>query len=300
MRKLTYEFIKEYIESFGYKLLSEEYINSRTKLQLQCPNGHIFKMTYSSFQQGTRCKTCWHKNSSEYFKFTYGYVKEYIENEGYKLLSTEYINANSYVEVECPKGNKFKTKFGSFKSGHRCRECYFIYENNKTTTHSYEYIKNKMLSEGYKLLSEEYINAHTKLQVQCPYGHIFEQKYNSFQQGYRCPYCNESKGEKEIRTILNSLNIEYIPQYKFDDCKFKYVLPFDFYLPQYNVLIEFDGVQHFKIIKHFGGFDRFVDRIIRDTIKNEYCKENDIKLIRISYKEIDKIEEILIKELELK
>ena len=88
-------------------------------------------------------------------------------------------------------------------------------------------------------------------------------------------------------------------QYKFDDCKFKYVLPFDFYLPQYNCCIEFDGEQHYKIIKHFGGFDKFVDTKIRDTIKNEYCKNNDIKLIRISYWNFNNIEKILKNELEL-
>ena len=300
MRKLSYEEVKEYIESFGYKLLSEEYKNNRTKLCLQCPEGHIFEIRYSDFKNGVRCKTCSYKNNGDYFRFTYEYVKKYIENEGYNLLSTEYINANSYIEIVCPKGHKYKTKFGTFKNGNRCRECYFIYENNKTTIHSYEYVKNKMLLEGYELLSTEYINAHTKLQVRCSNGHIYETTWNSFQQGSRCPHCNESKGEREIRTILDNLNIKYISQYKFDDCKFKYVLPFDFYLSDYNCCIEFDGIQHFEIVEHFGGFDSFIDRIIRDTIKNEYCKNNNIKLIRISYKEIDKIENILIRELKLK
>ena len=92
-------------------------------------------------------------------------------------------------------------------------------------------------------------------------------------------------------------NVKYKKQYKFKDCKFKRQLPFDFYLPDYNVLIEFDGLQHCVIKQYFGGYEGFVDTKIRDTIKNIYCKENNIKLIRISYNELKNINNILNKEL---
>ena len=92
---------------------------------------------------------------------------------------------------------------------------------------------------------------------------------------------------------LEKINTDYEMQYRFKDCKFKYTLPFDFYLPQYNCCIEFDGKQHYQIVKHFGGLDEFIDTKIRDTIKNIYCQQNNIKLIRIPYWEFDRIEEIL-------
>lgn len=295
-KKTTYQEVKNYIESFEYKLLSEEYINNKTKLQLQCPKGHICEIRYGDFKKGVRCKMC----SSNYRpKFTYEYVKEYIENEGYKLLSKEYINANSNITVECPNGHIFETRFGRFKNGARCQKCHLA-NNNLNTVHSYEYVKEQLLLKGYKLLSDKYVNAHTKILVECPNGHKFETKYNALQQGFGCPYCNESKGEKEISRILCELNVDYMQQYRINDCKFKYTLPFDFYLPQYNVLIEFDGEQHYKIFKHFGGLDKFIDTKIRDTIKNEYCKKNNIKLIRIPYWEFDNIKETLIRELKLK
>ena len=74
-------------------------------------------------------------------------------------------------------------------------------------------------------------------------------------------------------------------------------MPFDFYLPQYNICIEYDGEFHYKMIM---GYDEFINQKIRDTIKTVYCKENNIKLIIIPYWEFNNIENILIKELNLK
>ena len=76
-------------------------------------------------------------------------------------------------------------------------------------------------------------------------------------------------------------------------------MPFDFYLPDYNLLIEFDGIQHYEIRGHFGGYDGFVDTKIRDTIKNIYCKDNNIDLLRIPYWDYKNIENILVNKLKL-
>lgn len=101
--------------------------------------------------------------------------------------------------------------------------------------------------------------------------------------GYGCPKCKVSKGEHKIAMWLESHNIPYEVQYKFDDCKDQKSLPFDFYLPQYNVCIEFDGEQHFRPINFFGGEEKFKRQQLHDKIKNEYCKSKDIPLLRISF-----------------
>lgn len=109
--------------------------------------------------------------------------------------------------------------------------------------------------------------------------------------GNGCPKCSESKGEKQVRKYLTSNKIFYIPQYRDDKCKDKRPLPFDFYLPDYNILIEYDGIIHYK--------DKFnipIDfKLIKkhDKIKTKYCKDNNIKLIRIPYWEFDNVEKIL-------
>jgi very-short-patch-repair endonuclease len=93
---------------------------------------------------------------------------------------------------------------------------------------------------------------------------------------------------------LDSLNIKYFYNNSLPGCKYKSKsLRFDFYLPDYKTCIEYDGEQHFKPIKRFGGEDRYKISLERDNIKNIWCKENLINLIRISYKEsiLDKLNE---------
>ena len=97
-----------------------------------------------------------------------------------------------------------------------------------------------------------------------------------------------------ISRYLKEYNIDFIPQYKFDDCINKKPLPFDFYLPNNNICIEFDGPGHFKPIQWHGISKtkaKDIYRIVRlhDKIKNEYCSKNNIRLIRIPYTDIKNV-----------
>jgi len=92
---------------------------------------------------------------------------------------------------------------------------------------------------------------------------------------------------------LEENKIKYIQQHRFDTCKYINKLNFDFYLPEYNLCIEFDGIQHFKPIKQFGGEKEYINCIKRDECKNEWCLENNIKLVRIKYDQISNISRIL-------
>ncbi len=116
---------------------------------------------------------------------------------------------------------------------------------------------------------------------------------NDILRGFGCPICSASKGENKISETLDSLGINYNRQKTFDGCKFERLLKFDFYLPDYNLCIEYDGQQHFKAIELFGGEEEFLKTKNRDKIKNKFCLDNNIKLIRIPYTEKDSIEEIL-------
>lgn len=96
--------------------------------------------------------------------------------------------------------------------------------------------------------------------------------------------CLKSKGELKLLQILNQLNIVYEYQKAFPDCKITDKnLSFDFYLPDYNTIIEYDGKQHFEPIEGFGGEKRYKEQQARDNFKNEWCIKNNIKIIRISY-----------------
>ena len=84
--------------------------------------------------------------------------------------------------------------------------------------------------------------------------------------------------------IILWLNI-LVMEKKFDNCRHKTPLPFDFYLPDYNLLVEYDGIQHFESIKYFGGEDALLLNQLKDKIKTDYTIANNIKLIRIKYDE---------------
>lgn len=137
--------------------------------------------------------------------------------------------------------------------------------------------------------------------MKCPNGHIIDLKFNHFKSGVRCAKCKHSKGEKKIEQILNIYDIEYVREYKFKDCKLKKCLPFDFYLPKYNICIEYDGEQHYKIARNFNmDLLDLMNIRYRDNYKTLFCKENNVKLIRISYLNFKNIETIIINELNLK
>lgn len=123
-----------------------------------------------------------------------------------------------------------------------------------------------------------------------------------------CKYCLDnkkykfSKGEQRIENFLQDNSYEYIKEYTFDDCRDIGLLPFDFYLTNDNVIIEFDGQHHFTPINFNGISDEealknFNSTQKHDRMKNDYCKKNNIELIRIPYWDYKNIEEILTKKL---
>lgn len=106
-----------------------------------------------------------------------------------------------------------------------------------------------------------------------------------------CGLCTRSLGEKQVEKILTELNINFIAQKRFEDLRGKngVKLSFDFYLSDLNILIECQGLQHYKSIEYYGGEERFNRQIINDNLKREYCKKNNIKLVEIRYDDYDKI-----------
>jgi len=113
-----------------------------------------------------------------------------------------------------------------------------------------------------------------------------------------CPNCVSSLGEKRVEQFLYKNKYFYIPEYnEFKDCKNKYVLSFDFYLPNENICIEYQGMQHYKVVGWFGGKEKLKRSKKNDKIKFNYCKRNKIKLIVIPYWKYNEIEQILQKEL---
>lgn len=126
---------------------------------------------------------------------------------------------------------------------------------------------------------------------QCENGHYNEISTGNWGKIKTCRQCKtgRSLGEEKIQKILNKLQINFKEEYSFKDCVYKRPLRFDFYLSNYNCCIEYDGIQHFQPTNF--SHDNFKERQEKDNIKTQYCKNNNIKLIRIPYTDIDLINE---------
>jgi len=164
----------------------------------------------------------------------------------------------------------------------------------KKTTKQFIKESNEIHNFRYDYSKVNYVNNQTKVIIICSIHGDFEQVSSSHLSGTGCPHCMESKGERKISKFLDQKNIEYVRQKKFDDCiGLRYKLPFDFYLPKYRVAIEFDGKQHYEPMEYFGGLESYNRLKVNDKIKNDYCEDNFIELIRIRYDQIDRIYDIL-------
>jgi len=164
----------------------------------------------------------------------------------------------------------------------------------KKTTEQFINEANEIHNFIYDYTKVNYINNITKVIIICEKHGEFKQVASSHLSGSGCPHCLESKGEKKISKYLDQKNIKYTRQHKFDDCVgIRYKLPFDFYIPKYRIAIEFDGKQHYEAMEYFGGIEAYERLKINDKIKNDYCEDNYINLIRIRYDEYEMIYDIL-------
>ena len=268
-----------------------EYINVKTKVIIGCdkhgwfeqtPRNHLYK------KQG--CSRCVGINRN---KSNIGFIKEanIVHNNKWDYSKTNYENSYKKVIIGCSIHGDFEQiPDNHLSKKHGCPKCV---GKNKTNI---DFIKesNIIHSNKWNYSKIEYINNITKIIIGCDNHGWFKQRPDIHLRGGGCQKCKSSKGEKKIRNYLKENNISFKEQHKFEDCKYKNKLLFDFYLPEHNTCIEYDGIQHFKIIEHFGGRSAFMKLKHRDKIKNKYCIDNNMKLIRIPYTEFDNIGEYIV------
>jgi len=233
--------------------------------------------------------------------------EEFI-NEIYNLVGDEYSILSEYVNAKTKVLIRHNDKCGyeyfiipnSFTCGVRCPKCAKCI---KKTTEQFKQEIYDLVGNSYTVLGE-YIGAKNKIKIKhndgC--GHIYEVNPTNFIHSLnKCPRHKESKNENIISKYLNNLNINYKTQYKFENCKNKRCLLFDFALfdNEENLicLVEYDGEQHFDVMRFSKNINKqnskFTQVKEHDKIKNDYCKANNITLIRIPYFQKSKIEEIL-------
>jgi hypothetical protein len=275
--KTTEEFISNAKITHGnkYNYTLTKYINAKTPVKIICPIHGEFEQIPRNHVRGQHCQKC-----SGVFMNTEYFIEKTknIHDIKYDYSLVEYKNSLTPVKIICPIHGLFEQRPKNHLIGKGCSKCsgvfmnteYFIEKANHR--HSFTYNYDKTL---FKKATE-------KVAITCEKHGDFEQTPNAHLNGQGCPICKESKGEKEIRTQLVKLNLNFKPQHKFPDCKNIKPLPFDFYIPKYNTCVEYNGEQHYKAFKHFGGEDKLIKTQQNDLIKHNYCKENNINLIIIN------------------
>lgn len=242
----------------------------------QIPNNHL---------NGHGCSTCNNNKKSN----TEDFIKKSMIKYGnlYSYDFVNYINCDKKVEIICKIHGKFYQTPYLHLNSNGCSKCN---GRHKLDRSDFITICLKIHNGSYIYDKVNYINNKTKVKIICKNHGEFEQTPNHHMRGIGCPICKSSKGELEIKGILEVNGIIYKKQYKFDDLKYKNKLIFDFAIFDNNnnlkYLIEYNGIQHYKMssIFHKDENDFRISKF-RDNLKRKYCNENNITLLIIKYNE---------------
>jgi uncharacterized protein with PIN domain len=256
--------------------------------------GHIFYPTADHLIHAkVGCPLCngGSKRTTNEFEYKLNLTRE--KDDKFKII-TDYMDATTKIQVRHEAcGNEFWAIPTCLLNGETiCRFCYPVKPppNKKNQESFLQEVFESPLGHEYEV-NGEYQNAKTPISIEhklC--GFVFDITPDDFiNKGMRCPKCcgrGKSVGVQLILDILKKQNIHYKTEYTFPDCRNINVLRFDIAIFDHNLkfkgLIEYDGKQHFMPITIFGGVKRFLITLRNDLIKNEYCKKNDLPLLRVT------------------
>ena len=292
----TEKFIEKAKKVHGdkYDYSKVHYKNAKTKIEIICPVHGSFWQTPNNHLNGQNCPECGLQSQIKKQSLT---LKDFIDksnkvhNFKYDYSKSNYINHRSNICIICPEHGEFWQNAGNHLAGSGCPKC-AIETNvkNKLKTND-QFIKEASLKHNnkYDYSKTKYTNAFDKVIIICPEHGEFEQRAYAHLQGQGCPKCIRSKGEELIENYLKENNINYICQYEItidntiNSSGFAYI---DFYLPDYDLYIEYNGIQHYKYTPFLqkGGMIDFEHQVERDNFIRNLYKE---KLIEFSYLQSD-------------
>jgi hypothetical protein len=275
---------------YGYSLVT--YNKAKDIINIICLKHGTFKQRADHHLNGSGCPKCVGKDKTvteliNQFKLIHG--------DKYDYSLVEYKNANTKIKIICPHHGNFELYARQHSKGVNCSNCERerISINQRKTTNQFVHQARITHNNTYDYSLVEYTIATKPVRIICNKHGIFSQIPRSHIRGSGCPICKESKGERKIRQYLESKNIKFISQFRFPDCKNLRPLPFDFYVTDYNLCIEYQGEQHY-LNKSFFNNDIKLEYIKNNDItKLNYCINNNIKICVISYKEYKNIPTIL-------
>jgi hypothetical protein len=268
--------VKIHGDRYDYSLV--EYKNNKTKVKIICKEHGMFEQR-PDLHLYSGCIKCVGNFKKSKCQFIEDSVKIHGDRYDYSLV--EYKNNKTKVKIICKEHGVFEQIPKSHINESGCWKCkennpkdigYFIEKSNIIHNNRYDYSKSV------------YINALTKLEIVCSkHGSFFQKPNKHITSKQGCPKCKRSKGVDMICRILDENNIKYKNEKTIKGCvsENNKLLYFDIFVND-DLVIEYDGEQHFIPIKNWGGEENLKKIKARDSIKDNFCKENNIKLHRIS------------------
>lgn len=296
-RSTNDEFIRKARKIHGnkYDYSKVNYNRNENKVCIICPEHGEFWQTPHKHLSGHGCQECgkrrkkitteeWIKKAREVHRNKYNYSK------------VEYVDEKNKVCIICPEHGEFWQVPSYHLSGNGCKMCRKDLLRKKFSLTKEEFIdRAKQIHGGkYDYTKVEYVNSQTKVCIICSEHGEFWQKPFSHLSGRGCPVCKESKLENYIATSLEQEKIRYVRSKRFPWLKAIKHMHLDFYLPDYNIAIECQGIQHFTFGNWYKDKDAqiayFKEIIYRDELKYKLCSEHGIKLIYYTTYEFNKNE----------
>lgn len=285
-RKYNTEIVRELLKQKNIELIGE-YISYKENIKLKClVCGLVWDTRAENVLTKNRGGSGCHRCHKVYRRTHEEFIEELKEaNPDIEVLGV-YEKAIKPIKIKCKKcGYIWETTPNSLLKGHGCGKCKGLL---KKTNYTFSLaLKNK--NPNIELIGD-YITARKPVKVRCKLcGHEWETTavnlITSNPKG--CPICFQSKGEREIVRICQKYNIPYISQFS---PPFALGCRHDFLLFN-NVLVEFDGIQHFEEVKKGWISSSLEERRKIDNFKDKIANENGYRIVRISYSSVDCLEE---------
>lgn len=266
-------------DKYDYSLATNEGLFKKNKIICRkC--GNIFEMTFNNhINQKQGCKLCSHRSYAYTTEEFISRAKK-IHGDKYDYSKTEYINNNKKVCIICPvHGEYWKTPYKHINNKQGCPHCSKL---AKLTKEIFIERANKVHNNKYNYSKAEYKTVEDKVCIICPTHGEFWQTPHSHMSGVGCPKCHEEHNINEtilFDVIREHYGDEVVSQYKTDWLSGQTI---DIYIPSKKIGIEYQGIQHFKPIRYFGGNKKYEYTVEKDKEKFEKCKNNEVKLFYFS------------------
>jgi len=279
----------ENIHHNRYAYQQESYVNYTSKMKMYCDEHGFFEQTpHSHISMNSGCPKCGNIRTSNKNQKGWNVVHDLFlvaHGNKYEYDQTSFEDVSEKMKIKCKEHGWFTQKPYTHYGGSGCNKCAVEEVHEKQKIDFKEFVKRSLSKHGntFNYNKSSFTDIFTAIEIECSKHGLFSQKPRDHYRGSGCPKCISSRGETLVRLILEEHNILYEEQKKFENLMNKNKLRCDFYLPEYNTVIEYNGLQHYEPISVFGGVNGLMQTQKRDLIKYAYLEANKIELIIIRF-----------------